>query len=75
MKLTKCNINDIYGLTGYNAGLNQRIIEEFLESGFECAKVEDWSGKSAASKANSLNGTITKQKFHGVKAISRKKYI
>lgn len=71
MNLVKWDRNSIDGL--YMAKTkNQPIIEEFIASGMDCAKVTGWENKSAANCAASMNQTIKKFKYHGVKAISRR---
>lgn len=50
---------------------NQKIIEEFLASGQDCVKIEDWTQKSAMCCAGVLNKSIERFKLTGAKAISR----
>lgn len=71
MRLTKWNIKDIDNLS-YRRTKNQEILEEFINSGMECAKVEGFTQPEAHHCAGSLNSTIKNSKMHGVKAISRK---
>ena len=50
---------------------NQKIIEDFLASGQDCVKIEDWTQKSAMCCAGVLNKSIERFKLTGAKAISR----
>lgn len=50
---------------------NQEVIEEFLASDMDCAKIEDFPQKTAQTCASSLNLTIKRFNFGGVRAISR----
>ena len=49
----------------------QKIIEEFLESGQDCVKIEDYNHKDATVCASSLNLAVKRYKMTGAKAISR----
>lgn len=51
---------------------NQALIEEFMASDMTCAKVEGFTQKTAISCANSLNISIKRFNFGGVRAISRR---
>lgn len=51
---------------------NMEIIEEFVNSGMDCAKVEGFTQKTADSCATSLNLSIKRFNKAGIKAISRK---
>lgn len=48
------------------------LIEEFVNSDMECAKVEGFTHKSACSCASSFNLAIKRYNKGGIKAISRK---
>lgn len=50
----------------------QKILEEFLESGADCVKIEEWTQKNASGCASSFNNAAKRYKMSGVKAISRK---
>lgn len=69
MRLTKANLNE---LNYYTRTKNQEIIDEFIRSGLDCAKLEGWTNNSASCCAASINQTIKKMRYHGVKAISRR---
>ena len=60
------------GYLGYKLSDNYRILEEFADSGLDCAKVEGWTAKTAGYCASSLNNSIKRYKFAGMVAISRK---
>ena len=49
----------------------QKILEEFLASGQDCVKIEDWTQKSAMCCAGVLNKSIERFKLTGARAISR----
>ena len=71
MNLVRWDIKNIDN-TCYSKTKNQSILEEFINSGMECAKVEGWTQPQAYHCASSLNNTIKNSRMHGVKAISRK---
>lgn len=72
MKLVEYDINKIDGARGYRKSDNLKILEEFVESGMECAKVEGYNNKTAAHCATSLNTSIKRYNLGGIRAISRK---
>lgn len=55
--------------------VNQQILDEFVNSGLECAKVEGWTNASPGSAANSLNTSIKRFKYGGIKAVSYNKEV
>lgn len=69
MKLVKCDMNEVKGY--YKKTRNQEILEEFVESGLECAKVEEWTNKTANSCANSINYSIKRFGYNNIKAFVR----
>lgn len=71
MNLTPYELKQLDNLMGYKAGANQKIIEEFVDSGYDCAKVEGWTASKSYSAAASLNKTIETMHKGGIKAISR----
>ena len=71
MKIVPYDLKKIDKADGYKKSNNQKIIEEFLESDLDCAKIENWTQKSAMSCAGSLNRSIVKYKMTGARAISR----
>lgn len=50
---------------------NYSLIEEFIDSGIDCAKIEGYSQKSASVCTASLNATIKRYRRHTIKAIER----
>lgn len=55
MRLTPYDRNDMKSYyKGYKGGENQMLIEEFLKSDLDCAKVEGWTQKSHKSCQNVL---------------------
>ena len=72
MRLVPYDLKKIDKAEGYRKSMNQKIIEEFLESDLDCAKIEDWTQKSAMACAGSLNRSIEKYKMTGARAVSRK---
>lgn len=71
MKLVKCDINKVGGML-YKKSCNLKILEEFVESGMECAKVEGWNHSNASVCVTSLNLSIKRYKIGGIHAITRK---
>ena len=69
MKLVECNINEI---GTYKKTNNLKILEEFLDSGMVCARVDDYTQVSANGCATSLKTSIKRFNIHGVDAIRRK---
>lgn len=59
-------MNGWYATTG-----NKTIIDEFIESGMQCAEVEGYTQKTAASCVNSLKQTIKRYRVFNVKVMSR----
>lgn len=50
---------------------HQIILEEFIDSGMDCAKIEGWEHKTAKSLQNSLSAAIKRYKLNTVRAIIR----
>lgn len=50
---------------------NYSLIEEFINSNMDCAKIEGYSQKSASVCTASLNATIKRYRRHTIKAITR----
>ena len=72
MKLVPYERKKLGKTLGYKHSNNLMILEEFADSGLDCAKVEGWTAKTASYCASSLNGSIKRYKFAGMVAISRK---
>lgn len=51
---------------------NRRILEEFVESGLNCAEIENFTQKSAQSAQSSLIGSIKRYKITTVQVAVRK---
>lgn len=54
--------------SGYAKTKNQKILEQFRDSKMDCAKVVNWTNKDAKCCANSLNASIKRFGFVGIKA-------
>lgn len=54
---------------------NMRLINEFLESGLDCAKVEGWTHKNPDYCSSSLNRTIKSNNKRGIRAIVRERRV
>ena len=55
--------------TGYVKTKNYQILQEFIDSGLDCAKVEGWTHKSASSAQWGLTASIKRFKLNGIKCI------
>lgn len=55
----------------YRFGKNQRFINEFMESGFECIEVKDFEHRDAYSCANALRRSVERMNIRSIKVISR----
>lgn len=47
------------------------LLEDFKNSGMKCARVEGWSYASPKTGANSINDSIKRYKFYGIKACAK----
>ena len=72
MKLIPYERKKLGATLGYKCSENLRILEEFADSGLDCAKVEGWTAKTAGYSAAALKKSIARYKFAGITAISRK---
>lgn len=72
MKLIPYERKKLGATLGYKCSENLRILEEFANSGLDCAKVEGWTAKTAGYSAAALKKSIARYKFAGMTAISRK---
>lgn len=70
MKLIPYDKKDL--CIGYRFTSNLKILEDFANSGLECAKVEGFPQKNAGQSAASLNQSIKRYKMFTIRAISRK---
>lgn len=71
MRLVAYDMNKLSTGRGFAKTKNLEIIEEFVDSGMDCAKVEDFTQKNADVCANGLNQSIKRFSKKGIKAISR----
>lgn len=72
MKLQACTKEDIGRMRAYSSTENRRILEEFAESGLDCAKVVDFAHKSAYSCTHALNASIKRYRMFSYVAVARK---
>lgn len=56
---------------GYKRSSNLELLEEFVNSGMDCVKVEDWTQSTANACAGSLNSSIKRYNLYSIRAISR----
>lgn len=75
MELVKHNIKNIRGVNFYKKSDNLSILEEFVESGLDCAEVKNFTQKNAEICASSLANSIKHYGFSGIAAISRKNHV
>lgn len=66
MKLTKCDANEIKN--NFKRTKWQKMLEEFLESDMDCAKVEEYTNKDAKSCVGALYLAIKRFRMTGVRA-------
>lgn len=72
MKLIPYDIKKIGGSSWYKKSENLRILEEFANSDMECAKIEDYTQKSAEVCVSALKSAIKRYRIAGVQAMMRK---
>lgn len=70
MKLVKCDISELG--RSYIPTRNQKILEEFVESGLKCMRVEDHHYASTNSGQTTLMDSIRRFHIIGVRAAARK---
>lgn len=73
MKLTPYNNPDEFRL--WKRCNNQRIIEEFVESGLDCARIDDYPQSSARSARNALSASIRRLGYRNIKVCVRGKNV
>ena len=71
MKLIPYDIKKIGGKQWYSKSENLKILEEFVKSDMECAKIEDYPQKSAMVCISSLQGSIKRYRIAGIQAMLR----
>lgn len=63
---------DARKVKGYKLCRNQQLIQEFLDSGLDCAKIEDFPHKDARSCMAALSVSAKRMGIGNVIACSRK---
>lgn len=71
MKLQACNREDVGRLRTYSVSENRRLLEEFANSGLECAKVTDFTHRDAYVCANALRNSIRTYRMFSYTAVVR----
>lgn len=71
MKFVPYDREDIKNLGGYKQCKNQKILEEFANSEYDCVEIVDYTNKNSNYCAASLNVSIKRFKFSNMNAISR----
>lgn len=64
--------SNLFSYRGYKRSNNLKILEEFIDSDLDCAKVEGFTQKNATTAAKSLNNSIKRYKFLNIHANARK---
>lgn len=59
-------------ITGYTATKNMKILEEFLNSEYDCVRVDGYTQKTAHSCGNALRQSIKRFGFNGIEVAVRK---
>lgn len=73
MKLVKVNRNEVLKERSlYKKSNNLLLLEQFIESGMGCAKVEGYTHNSPTSCAAALSRSIKNYNLHGIMCIQRK---
>ena len=71
MKLTSYDKNN-FERKFYKKTNNMAIIEEFVNSEYDCVKVEGWTTQSADGCTTSLNNTIKRMNIGGIRAFTKR---
>ena len=71
MRFTAYDINKIGGKSIYKRSANLRLLEDFIDSELECAKVEDFPHKDAQSCLGSLGHSIVHYGMNNIRCIMR----
>lgn len=72
MKLVPYEVENIPGHSMYTKTKNLKLLEEFVNSGLDCAEVKDYTQKNATVCATSLAASIKNFRMTGVRVIQRK---
>lgn len=69
MKLVACDIRKLGGVKSfYKKSANLILLEEFVNSNMNCARVDDFPQCDAKSCSSSLNASIRRYKMNGIEA-------
>jgi hypothetical protein len=72
MKLVPYDIKKLGDVNKYKKTKNLDLLEKFVASDLECAKVEGWTGTDAGHKAASLRQSIKRFKLGNIMVVNRK---
>lgn len=70
MNLVPCDLRSIMNAPSFKGTKNYDIIMEFVESDYDCVKIQGWTHVSAFSCTASLNKSIARFNKGGIKAIT-----
>lgn len=70
MKLVPYDVNELGSY--YRKTKNLKLLNEFADSGLDCAKVEDFTQKDARSCASALSKAIKHFRFGNIQVVTRK---
>lgn len=68
MRLVECDKSEINTRQVFKKSKWMKVIDEFLESGMECCKVENYTNKDAKSCSAALNVAIKHYHKGGIRA-------
>lgn len=71
MRLVKCNRSEIGKIYTIKKTERLMILEEFVNSEMDCAKLEGWTNHSASACAASMNQSIKRYNMSSIRACSR----
>ena len=69
MRLVPANREDIRGV--YKKTENLKILEEFANSGMDCAKIEGLEGREASQISGSLRNSAKRYGYHNIIPVTR----
>lgn len=69
MKLVPYHKDKLGGV--FSRSENRKILEEFMNSGLDCAKVENFTQKSASTCSSSLALSIKRYHYTSIQAVKR----
>ena len=70
MKMTPCSIEKVRG--SYAKTKYQELLEQFIASGEDCAKVDGWTSSSAGNAATAISCAIRRFGYHHIACVTRK---